>query len=95
MRIIAQSRNDMQRHQRMEALVTCHLRELFNRLPTLAGFRLQNNLMLADLSVFSWPMSTPIPALDEIVMQSLLELAESHPEAIVLMRGRTFARSLH
>ena len=25
-------------------------------------------------------------------MQALVELAECHPEAIVLMRGRTFAR---
>jgi hypothetical protein len=79
----------------MEALLSCHLRELFNRLPTLAGFRLQDDLVLAELSVFSWPISTPTSGLGEIVMQSLVELAECHPEAVVLMRGRTFARCLH
>jgi hypothetical protein len=29
------------------------------------------------------------------VMQSLLELAEERPEAVQLMRGRTFARAVH
>ena len=79
----------------MEELVTRHLRELFDRLPALAGFRLQDDLTLADLSVFSWPSSTAVRSLDKIVMQSLVELAEIQPEAVVLMRGRTFARRLH
>jgi hypothetical protein len=29
------------------------------------------------------------------VMQSLVEFAEEHPEAVPLMRGRTFARVVH
>jgi hypothetical protein len=28
-------------------------------------------------------------------MQSLVELAEERPEAVQLMRGRTFARAVH
>ena len=75
-------------------LVTRHLRELFNRLPTLAGFRLRSDLMVADVSVVSWSNGTPIRRLHVIVMQALVELAECHPEAVELMRGRTFARSL-
>ena len=84
--------DDAQR-KRAEALVTRHLHELFERLPTLAGFRLRDDLMVDDLTVLSWPGATG-RYLDEIVMRSLVELAERHPEAVDLMRGRTFARSL-
>ena len=31
----------------------------------------------------------------EEVMQSLVEFAEEHPEAVPLIRGRTFARAVH
>jgi hypothetical protein len=90
----AQSRNDAQR-QRMEALVTRHLRELFNRLPTLAGFQLRSDLMVADVSAVGWSNCTPIRRLHVTVMQALVELEECHPEAVELMRGRIFARNLH
>jgi hypothetical protein len=88
-------RFDSAERRRMEALVNRHLCDLFDRLPALSGFRLRDDLILADLSVFSWPSLTPIRGMDEIVMQSLVELAESDPEAVVLMRGRTFTRCLH
>ena len=81
-------------HERMESLVTSHLCELFNRLPTLSGFRLRDDFTLADLSVFTWPGITPRRGIDGVVMKSLVELAECHPEAVVLMRGRTFVRCL-
>jgi hypothetical protein len=84
--------DDAQR-KRTEALVTRHLHDLFERLPTLAGFRLRDDLMVDDLAVVSWPGTGRY--LDEIVMRSLVELAERHPEAVELMRGRTFARILH
>ncbi len=71
-----------------------HIRELFARLPGLAGFRLRDDLMVDDLSVFSWSVASS-QGLEGIVLQSLVDLAERNPEAVVLMRGRTFARSLH
>ena len=83
--------DDAQRQQR-EALVARRLRELFNRLPPLAGFRLRSDLMVADVSVVSGSNNTPIRRLHVNVMQALVELAECDPEIIVLMRGRTFAR---
>ena len=94
MTITAQSRNDAQQ-QHMEVLVTRHLRELFNRLPALAGFRLRSDLMVADISVVSWSNSTPVRRLNVILMRTLVEMAECHPEAVEFMRGRTFARNLH
>src|SRR5687768_10975183 len=81
--------------QRMEALVRRHLRELFTRLPTLAGFRLRSDLMVADVTIMACTRSIPVQRLQVIVMKALVELAECAPEAIVLMRGRTFARTQH
>ena len=72
-----------------------HLRELFTRLPMLVGFHLRHDLMVADLSVFGGPTGIETQGLHRLVMQSLVELAECDPAAIVQMRGRTFARALH
>jgi hypothetical protein len=75
-----------------DALVTRRLRELFNRLPTLAGFRLRCDLMVADVLVVNGSSRAPIQRLHVNVMQALVELAECDPEAVGLMRGRTFTR---
>ena len=80
--------------QHTEALVARYLRLMFNRLPTLAGFRLRTDLLVADVSFNSSPGCTASRSLYPRVMQSVVELAETHPEALQLMRGRTFARSL-
>jgi hypothetical protein len=76
----------------MEALVARHLRGLFDRLPTLAGFRLRSDLLVTDVSVVSGSSCTAVRRLHVRVMQALVELAECDPDAIVLMRGRAFAR---
>lgn len=48
-----------------------------------------------ELSVFTWPGYTAGADLHEAVTQSLVEFAEEFPEAVQLMRGRTFARVVH
>jgi len=83
------------RRQHTEAIVARHVHELFQRLPMLSGFWLRPDLELAELSVFTWPGYTAGQDLYEEVMQSLVELAEERPEAVKLMRGRTFARAVH
>jgi hypothetical protein len=55
---------------------------------------LRPDLELAELSV-TWPNCTAGPDLYDDVMQSLACLAEDSPEAVQLMRGRTFARAVH
>ncbi len=82
-------------HQQTEAIVTRHVDELFKRLPMLSGFLLQPDLKVTELSVFTWPGYTAGRDLYEEVMQSLDDLAEELPEAVQLMRGRTFARTVH
>ena len=83
------------RRQHTEAIVAQHIHQLFQRLPMLSGFWLQPDLDVAELSVFSWPGYTAGPELYEEVTQSLGDLAEERPEAVQLMRGRTFARAVH
>jgi len=83
------------RRQHTEAIVERHLSELFQRLPMLAGFWLRPDLELEELSVFTWPGYTAGRELYDEVMQSVVELAEERPDALQLMRGRTFARAVH
>ena len=81
--------------QQTEAIVARHVHELFKRLPILSGFWLRPDLKVAELSVFTWPGCTPGAELYEEVTQSLADLADERPEAVQLMRGRTFARAVH
>ena len=83
------------RRDHTEAIVARHMHELFKRLPMLSGFWLRPDLEVAELSVFTWPGYTAGRDLYEAVMQSLDEFAEELPEAVQLMRGRTFARTVH
>jgi hypothetical protein len=83
------------RRGQTEAIVARHARELFQRLPMLSGFWLRADLEVTEISVFTWPGYTAGRELYEEVMQSLVELADERPEAVQLMRGRTFARAVH
>ncbi|MGZ8269508.1 MAG: hypothetical protein ACXWUU_18835 [Burkholderiales bacterium] len=83
------------RRQHTEAMITRHVRQLFQRLPMLCGFWLRPDLDLAELSVFTWPGSSAEQHVYGEVMHSLVDLAEDRPEAVQLMRGRTFARAVH
>jgi hypothetical protein len=91
----SEQRQSEARRQHSEAIVARHLHELFQRLPMLSGFWLGPELEPAEISVFSWPGYTAGRDLYEEVMQSLVDLAEERPEAVHLMRGRTFARTVH
>ena len=83
------------RRQHIEAILAQHVHELFQRLPMLSGFWLRPDLQVAELSVFTWPGFSATRDLYEEVMQSLVAFAEDRPEALQLMRGRTFARAVH
>jgi hypothetical protein len=89
-KISKQGLNDTS-HQQTEAIVARHMHELFKRLPILAGFWLGPDFKVSDLA-FNWPSAAAGWDPSAMVMQSLVELADMHPEAVQLMRGRTFAR---
>ena len=83
------------RRQHAEAIIAQHVGHLFQRLPMLSGFWLRPDLEVAELSIFTWPGYIPDRDLYEEVMRSLVDLAEDRPEAMQLIRGRTFARAVH
>jgi hypothetical protein len=83
------------RRQHIEAILAQYVHELFQRLPMLSGFWLRPDLQVAELSVFTWPGYSATRDLYEEVTQSLIAFAEDRPEALQLMRGRTFARAVH
>jgi hypothetical protein len=83
------------RRQHAEAILAQHVHALFQRLPMLSGFWLAPNLELGELSIFSWPGYTAGADLYDEVKQALVDLAEERPDAVQLMRGRTFARAVH
>ena len=89
-----ENRDDAQ-CQHAQAIVIRHVRELFKLLPRLAGFRVGTDLAVADVLADSSPARNSTRGLYTVVTQSIVELAECHPEALRFMRGRTFARSLH
>jgi len=94
MKTYGESRDDAQRRH-AEAIVARHVRELFKLLPRLSGFRLGADLTVVDVSVRASPAFPAPRSLYPVVMQSIVELTECHPEAVRLMRDRTFARTLH
>jgi len=91
----SQSRLQENRLQRAEALVERHVLALFRRMPVLCGFALRHDLEVTDIAVYTWPGYTAGEELYRDLMSSLAELADERPEAIELIRGRTFARAFH
>jgi hypothetical protein len=83
------------RRSRTEAFVEEHVDALFRRLPMLRGFSLRKDLEFADVAVHTWPGYTAGDQFYEELVQALADLAEERPEAVDLMRGRTFARAIH
>jgi hypothetical protein len=80
--------------QHTEAIVTRYLHQLFQRLPMLSGFWLHPDYHLAEV-VFTSTGCTNGHELYDQVTVSLVQLAEECPEAVHVMRGRTFARAIH
>jgi len=95
---------------RLESDLAVRMESLFRRCPALHGFSvqpgeslsrervvlgLQDDLYLADV-VWHQPLNGEQAAtLVGEISQALLELVEEQPDAIALLRGRTFASVLH
>lgn len=79
----------------MNAALNDALERIFATCPGLCGFSLQDDpdLSFADLALNPGYESTG-PLLGTIV-EALRELIDEQPDALELLRGRTFARTLH
>lgn len=74
------------------------LSALFRRYPELYGFTVQDfegRLVLADVGVDPFFGDGASERLRGDVAETLLEFIEERPEALQLLRDRTFARVLH
>lgn len=78
------------------------MRALFARYPALCGFSVYEmttgpraRVVFEALAVQPWAGREPSEELVHDLAGALLELAEESPEAAALLRGRTFAPSIH
>ena len=88
-------RSEELRRQRSQAVVEEHLEALFGRMPMLQGFSLRDDLQVADVALHTWPGYTAGRELYEDLAEALDDLAAERPDAVELLRGRTFARAFH
>lgn len=95
---------------KLEASVTAKIRGLFARCPTLHGFSIQDrgmlprdldparipdaDLFVTEIGIFPRLDSQFDEIYDEITL-AISDLVKDEPHAYDLLRGRTFARSLH
>ena len=70
-----------------------HIAEIFRRAPMLAGFAVRDDFEFEDISVYSGYIASD--ELQEALVEALGALADLYPQAAMLLRGRTFARSIH
>ena len=81
---------------RFEAALAARLEVLFRDCPSLCGFTVEENLAVPSNVTFH--LLDSHASAEEIlgeVAEMLLEVVEAEPEAIELLKGRTFARHLH
>jgi hypothetical protein len=91
----SEARLSEERRQRAEAVLEKHLADLFRRLPMLSGFTLREDLEVTDVAVQYWPGYVAGEELYKDLMVALTDLADERPDAVELLRGRTFARAVH
>ena len=83
---------------RHEAELAAVVDALFRRWPSLVGFSVAQvparGLVVSDVETLPWPSESPDLLFGEIA-GALREFTEDEPAARELLRGRTFARTLH
>jgi hypothetical protein len=107
---ILQTVNSNPQLSRVEAELSARMHAVFGRCPDLAGFSLQDRTGLPDyvdrshlqdeLFVTELGFSTPVSATEYdqtyiLIADAVSDLVSERPEAFELLRGRTFARTLH
>ena len=81
-------------HQRARRLFDERVASLFERLPMLSGFWVDEDLSTTEAQLHTWPGWDPSAQVAETIGSELHDLLDEQPEAAELLRGRTFARSL-
>jgi hypothetical protein len=81
-------------NQRAREIFDSRIAALFEEVPMLSGFCVQDDLSVTELTVYTWPGWSASPELREDIARFLHEMVEARPDVAELLRGRTFARSL-
>lgn len=74
------------------------LQSLFARFPELSGFAVRGDaeeLIVSDVGISPRPSAEQYGEIFQDIAATLSELLDEQPEAGELLRGRTFARTLH
>jgi hypothetical protein len=85
----------------LEADVSSRLEPIFRAWPMLRGFAVRmpqaagGEIVLSDVACFPALAESEADELYGAISQALLEIVDERPEALPLLRGRTFARVLH
>src|SRR2546427_10047295 len=95
---------------RVEAELSARIWAVFGSFPALCGFSLQDRSGLPDYidasslrdELFATELGFSAPVSDteydeayKLIAEAVAEIASERPEALELLRGRTFARTLH
>ncbi len=95
---------------RVEAELSARIGAVFGRFPDLSGFSLQDRTSLPDyfdpsklrdeLFVTELGFSMPVSEVEydeayNLIADAVADIVSERPEALELLRGRTFARTLH
>lgn len=80
---------------RLEADLAARIEALFRRCPALCGFAVDRGLFISNLGCHPALDREQAAELCDEISHALLELLDEWPEADELLRGRTFARTLH
>jgi hypothetical protein len=109
MRTVQTNIHESERAGAIAALVL-RIAGLFNRVPMLSGFSVQDrailtrerniaaldaDLCIADVAVHGWPGVQVTPAVCDEIVETMLQLLDEHPQTRELLRGYTFARTFH
>ncbi|HEX4797751.1 MAG TPA: hypothetical protein VFV04_00540 [Burkholderiales bacterium] len=105
-----QTMNPNPRFSRVEAELSARIGAVFGRFPDLSGFSLQDRTGLPDyidpsslrdeLFVTELGFSAPVTEVEydeayKSIADAVADIVSERPEALELLRGRTFARTLH
>jgi hypothetical protein len=90
-----QNRVDQVKMQRLHAELEASLEALFRDSPVLCGFTLDSEFFLADVTCYCTLEGASMERLCDHISQMLDRLVSAQPEALELLRGRSFARNLH
>jgi hypothetical protein len=81
--------------ERAQADLRASLASVFRRRPPLCGFSVDAELCVGQLSCHPALDTVRASVIAEEIARALSELIDEEPEAADLIRGRTFARTVH